>query len=70
FILEVGDGHIPIEVKYKKQPDLNTGIETFMKNPANNAPFGLVITKNEVPLDYFRNENIIPISVKKLLLLK
>ncbi|MDR2705302.1 MAG: AAA family ATPase, partial [Planctomycetaceae bacterium] len=40
FILEVGDGHIPIEVKYKKQPDLNTGIETFMKNPANNAPFG------------------------------
>ncbi|MDR2761435.1 MAG: AAA family ATPase, partial [Planctomycetaceae bacterium] len=70
YILEVGDGHIPIEVKYREHPDLNTGIDTFIKNPANNATFGLVITKNEVPIDYFKNENIIPISLKKLLLLK
>jgi predicted AAA+ superfamily ATPase len=70
FVLEIGLGHIPIEVKYKEKPDINSGIEAFINKPANNAPFGLVITKNEVPLNYFKNENIIPISVKKLLLLK
>ncbi|MDR2169372.1 MAG: ATP-binding protein [Planctomycetaceae bacterium] len=70
FILEIGSANIPIEVKYREHPDVNSGIESFLKNPANNAPFGLVITKNEVPINYFKNENIIPISVKKLLLLK
>ncbi|MDR0704885.1 MAG: AAA family ATPase [Planctomycetaceae bacterium] len=70
YIFEVGSAHIPIEIKYSEHPKINKGIETFLQNPANNAPFGLVVTKNEVPLNYFKNENIIPISVKKLLLLK
>ncbi|MDR0608820.1 MAG: DUF4143 domain-containing protein, partial [Planctomycetaceae bacterium] len=70
YLLEVGNAHIPIEVKYSEHPEINKGIEAFLQNPANNASFGLVITKNEVPLNYFKNENIIPISVKKLLLLK
>jgi predicted AAA+ superfamily ATPase len=70
YIFEVGSANIPIEVKYSEHPEINKGIEAFLQNPANNASFGLVITKNEVPLNYFKNENIIPISVKKLLLLK
>jgi hypothetical protein len=40
------------------------GIPLILQNPVNNASFGLVITKNEVPINYFKNENIIPISVK------
>ena len=71
FILEIGIHHIPVEVKYKNNPDLGTGMESFLNQKAYNAPFGLVITKDEVPLDYFsRIGNIIPISVRKLLMLK
>ncbi|MDR2169500.1 MAG: AAA family ATPase [Planctomycetaceae bacterium] len=70
FILEIGDTHIPIEVKYREHPDVNNGIESFLAKSSNNTSFGLVITKDEVPLGYFGNDNIIPISVKKLLLLK
>jgi predicted AAA+ superfamily ATPase len=70
FILEIGAYHIPVEVKYKNKPDLGKGLKSFLCNKAYNAPFGLVITKDEHPVDYFKDERIIPISAKKLLLLK
>ena len=71
FILEIGVYHIPVEVKYKNHPDLGPGMQSFLSKEAYNAPFGLVITKDEVPLDHFSKDgNIIPISAKKLLMLK
>ncbi|MDR1493473.1 MAG: AAA family ATPase [Planctomycetaceae bacterium] len=70
FILEIGDAHIPIEIKYQENPTINSGIETFLNKTAYNSSFGLVVTKNEVSLDYFKKPNIIPIPAKKFLLLK
>ncbi len=71
FILEIGVHHIPVEVKYKNKPDLGTGLKNFLNKKAYNAPFGLVITKDEFPVGYFdKDERIIPISAKKLLMLK
>ena len=71
FVLEIGVHHIPVEVKYKNNPDLGAGMQSFLNKKMYNAPFGLVITKDEVPLDYFSKDgDIIPISAKKLLMLK
>ena len=71
YILEIGVHHIPVEVKYKNKPDLGPGMKSFLSKEAYNAPFGLIITKDELPTDYFGGtENIIPISAKKLLILK
>lgn len=71
FILEIGVHHIPVEVKYKNNPDLGTGMKSFLDKEAYNAPFGLMITKDELSTDYFGNdERIIPIPAKKLLMLK
>ena len=70
FILEIGAFHIPVEVKYRNNPVLGSGLKSFLNKEAYNAPFGLVITKGEVLLDYFHDERIIPISAKRLLMLK
>jgi predicted AAA+ superfamily ATPase len=70
FILEIGGSHIPIEVKYSNTPQINAGITEFLTKKIYNAPFGLVITKEEMPLNCFGNSNIVPISAKKFLLLK
>lgn len=71
FILEAGVYHIPVEVKYKNNPDLGAGMKSFLEKKAYHAPFGLVVTKDEAPLDLFSEKgDIIPISAKQLLLLK
>jgi hypothetical protein len=49
---------------------LGKGLKNFLDKAAYNAPFGLVITKGELSVDYFKDERIIPISAKRLLMLK
>jgi predicted AAA+ superfamily ATPase len=70
FILEIGTSHVPVEVKYRNNPSLGSGLKSFLDKKAYNAPFGLVITKGELQVDYFKDERIISISAKKLLMLK
>jgi predicted AAA+ superfamily ATPase len=70
FVLEIGIYHIPVEVKYQNNPKMGQGLKSFLGKEAYNAPFGLVITKGEVSLDHFNDERIIPISAKRLLMLK
>ncbi|MDR1963380.1 MAG: DUF4143 domain-containing protein [Planctomycetaceae bacterium] len=71
FILEIGDHHIPVEVKYSNNPNFGPGLKEFLNKAAYNAPFGLLITKDDIQTDFSADtKKIIPISVKRLLLLK
>lgn len=71
FILEIGVHHIPVEVKYKNDPCLGAGMKSFLDKKVYNAPFGLIITKDELPTNSFGgDERVIPIAAKKLLMLK
>ena len=52
FVFTVGDQQIPVQVNYRLSIDLvrNTrGIRAFVEEPAKRAPFGLLITREDVP---------------------
>ena len=52
FVFRVGDQQIPVQVKYQRgiDPVRNTvGIRSFVEEPANRAPFGLLITQEDAP---------------------
>jgi predicted AAA+ superfamily ATPase len=66
FILSIGEQHIPIEVKYRNRAKPSTGILQYLEQPQHNAPFGLLITKDEERV----KDNLIAIPLKKFLLLK
>ena len=66
FILSISEQHIPIEVKYRNNARVSKGILQYLAQPQHNAPFGLLITKNE---EWVKDE-IIAIPLKKFLLLK
>jgi predicted AAA+ superfamily ATPase len=69
FVMTVGDFRIPIEVKFRQnvfRSDFIEGIESFVAKKAYNAPFGLIISKN----DCGRQGNVIAVPVKRLLLLR
>ncbi|MCS7037893.1 MAG: AAA family ATPase [Saprospiraceae bacterium] len=69
FVLTVGDQRIPIEIKYRNRIQLEDyhGLLQFVENPHNQAPFGLLITKGEVPTT---DERIVTLPLKHLLLLR
>lgn len=49
FVLTIGTGRIPIEVKYRRgRPDAAAlaGIESFCSKPAYAAPFGIIVTQS------------------------
>lgn len=66
FIMGVGDMHIPIEIKYQNKPTLSSGIRQFIAKKTNNAPFGIVITKN----DSGYKDGLVSIPAKQFMLLK
>lgn len=52
FVLEVGDQQIPVQVQYRRSIDPvgdTRGIRSFVEEPAKRAPFGLLITREDVP---------------------
>jgi len=70
FILTIGQQRIPLEVKYRnniRKEDLQ-GIITFMDNKFNNAPFGIVITRED--MEEPERNNILFLPLKTFLLLK
>ena len=51
-MFRVGDQQIPVQVKYQRgiDPVRDTrGIRSFVDEPANRAPFGLLITQEDAP---------------------
>lgn len=71
FILAIGANRIPIEVKYRNtiKDEHLKGLNWFLDNPINRAPFGIIITKQDVnPFD--GNDNIIPISLRTFMLMR
>lgn len=70
FILNVGDKRIPIEVKYRNKFDFKDiiGLVDFMDNPLNEAPFGIVVTKNDDIS--FKDNRIICIPLSSFMLLR
>ena len=52
FVLRVGDQEIPVQVTYRRSIDPvhdTLGIRSFVEEPANRAPFGLLITQEDAP---------------------
>ncbi|NLH49066.1 MAG: ATP-binding protein [Myxococcales bacterium] len=50
FVITLGDQRIPIEVKYRRRIDFNDTIalRSFIEKAHYNAPFGLLITQNDL----------------------
>ena len=69
FIITIGDQRIPIEIKYRNSitREHYKGLDWFISNEINRAPFGLMITKD--PVDSM-DERIITIPLKHFLLLR
>lgn len=47
FVLTVGARRVPVEIKYQRRIDQHrdtAGLRSFLDQPANNAPFGVLIT--------------------------
>ena len=66
FILSVSEQHIPIEVKYSNHAQATKGIFEYLEQPQHNAPFGLLITKDE----HWVKDKLVAIPLKQFLLLR
>ena len=67
FVLTLGDKRIPIEVKYRRRVDLHddtAGLRSFLGKSVYNAPFGVMVTQDEIQ---FANERIICVPLPALL---
>ncbi len=72
FILTIGENRIPVEVKYRRVVDSmrdTLGLRVFMEKAANNAPFGLLITRDDTP-SVVADPRIITISLPALLIVR
>jgi len=71
FVFTVGTKRIPLEVKYQFRVDPlrdTEGLRTFIEKTVNNAPFGLLITRDEqVKVD---DPRIVEIPLSTLMLLR
>ncbi|MFH0910327.1 MAG: DUF4143 domain-containing protein [Planctomycetota bacterium] len=71
FILTIGEKRIPVEVKYRRMIDPlrdTLGLRAFIEKSGNNAPFGLLVTRDdETAAD---DPRIICLPLKSLLLVR
>lgn len=69
FVLTIGEQRIPIEVKYRNiiRPKHYEGLQHFISQPINRAPFGILITKNP---ELSVSPDIVTLSLKELLILR
>lgn len=71
FVLTVGTKRIPIEVKYQAtiDPPRDTrGLRAFMGNSANNADFGILVTRAETEQRF--DDRIVAMPLSSLMLLR
>jgi len=70
FVLTIGEQRIPVEVKYRARIDHQdtVGLRAFMEKAHYNAPFGILVTRNEeVASD---DPRIVSLPLSSLLLLR
>lgn len=71
FILTIGEHRIPLEIKYRQRIDPHrdtVGLRAFIEKTAYNAPFGILVTLNDMPP--LPDPRIIALSLPSLLLLR
>ncbi len=71
FILTVGDRRIPLEVKYQATIDPvrdTAGLRRFVEREVNRAPFGVLVTRDDVTLDL--PAGIVALPLASLMLLR
>jgi predicted AAA+ superfamily ATPase len=72
YVVIIGDKRIPVEVKYQSRVDPADGraLTAFLDNKLNNAPLGLLLTRDfEMGMD-IRDPRIVCLPLKALLLLR
>lgn len=70
FVLAIGDQRIPIEVKYQSRLDPVRdlrNLQQFCSVPANNAPFGVVVTQSATELNL---PGVVAVPLSHLLVLR
>lgn len=71
FVLSIGTKRIPLEVKYQRRLDPlrdTEGLRTFIEKTVNNAPFGLLVTRDEQ--QQMDDPRILAIPLSTLMLLR
>jgi predicted AAA+ superfamily ATPase len=71
YVLTVGVARIPLEVKYQATLDPvrdTSSIASFLANPVNHAPFGVLVTRTDTRLDF--GPRIVPLPLSTLMLLR
>lgn len=71
FVLSVGDRRVPLEVKYQARidPQRDTvGLRRFVEREVNRAPFGVLVTRDDAPLDL--PPHIVSLPLSSLMLLR
>jgi predicted AAA+ superfamily ATPase len=69
FVITAGNQRIPLEVKFRsrvREADFE-GLKKFTSNPANNAPFGIMVTQAEVPS---APDNVVVVPLPTFLMLR
>ncbi len=70
FVLTVGDRRIPVEVKYQRTVEVRrdgAGLVAFVERGVYNAPFGLLITRDEVTSD---DPRVVAVPLRSLLMVR
>jgi predicted AAA+ superfamily ATPase len=71
YVLTIGPHRIPLEVKYRKTVDPWTdteGIRSFLEKKVYNAPFGILVTREDI--EGLDDPRIVPIPLSSFLLLR
>jgi predicted AAA+ superfamily ATPase len=71
FVLTLGERRIPVEVKYRRVPDPHRdtlGLRAFIEKSVNNAPFGLLVTREPAP--ELLDPRIVAVPLPALLLIR
>jgi predicted AAA+ superfamily ATPase len=71
YIITIGEKRIPVEIKYRRVIDPlsdTLGLRLFMEKAANNAPFGLLVTRDDQVT--MTDPRIICLPLKSLLMVR
>jgi predicted AAA+ superfamily ATPase len=70
FVLTVGEQRIPMEIKYRSHItwEDTKGVRSFIEKAVYNAPFGLIVTKNDEPAT--DDPRLVSLPLSTLLLLR
>lgn len=70
YVITVGTRRIPVEIKYRRRIDWQAdteGLRSFIERKHYNAPFGVLITQEDVEA---QDPRIVPVPLSSLLLLR